>query len=115
MEKIKTDVVNEILKTSIYILIMVVLLSMTFFIGTLTTKELKESRTDYNYCSDNSVNVTNEDVIEMIDTVNKNCGSSFITEFCGKTKTESKYCVYTKEKKGEYEKTVYVPLEDCLN
>lgn len=50
---------------------------------------------------------------QLADELLKNCGSSFITG-CHDENIDSKYCIFTKDVKGDYEKTVYLPLKDCI-
>lgn len=123
METNKEYIDKELKKiTSFFIII--VLLNMVLFTGILSIYVMRQETTseimqENLFCGNDNINnccsIDTKNIVEIIDTVNKNCGSSFITEFCGETKTESKYCVFTRDKKDGYEKIVYVPLEDCLN
>ena len=50
------------------------------------------------------------DLIKQLDTIKKNCGSTFVT----KRYNDSNYYIFKKSYKDGWEKSEYILLEDCL-
>jgi len=54
--------------------------------------------------------INQPDFIANLEVINSNCGSTFLTHRYG----SSGWYVFTEECKGEYCKSVYIELGDCL-
>jgi len=83
------------------IIIMLVLASITAYIGYSQAKEKYKG------------GIEHMDVYAIIDKLNYNCGSSFITGYIGRE--DSKWCVFSKKcVSGGYCKSYYYTIEECL-
>jgi len=84
----------------ILIIIMLVLACVTFSIGYSQAKEKYKG------------GIEHMDVYTIIDKLNYNCGSSFITSCVGR---DSKWCVFSNKCVSDgYCKSIYYTIEECL-